>query len=113
MSIWLAIRNLHRHVITVSAASFLIQLGEELWQQFRSLYLRALGADERMIGWSGTAEDALDSLFQYPGGWTADPLARGRSVGPYGFMRSQAIAPGATVGVLLFAITVREEGARP
>lgn len=72
--------GLHRNVVTVSVASFLFQTGEELWQQFRSLYLRALGADERIIGGFGTVKDALDGLYQYPGGWVADRFGRRRAL---------------------------------
>lgn len=68
--------GLHRNVVAVSLTSFLFQIGEELWQQFRSLYLRVLGADERIIGNFGTVKDALDGLYQYPGGWVADHVGR-------------------------------------
>lgn len=72
--------GLHRNVVAVSLASFLFQVGEELWQQFRSLYLRALGADERIIGNFGTVKDALDGLYQYPGGWMSDRIGRRRAL---------------------------------
>lgn len=73
---WDTIRRMHPSLIVVCAATFLFQCGEELWQQFRSLYLRALGADARLIGVFGTAEDVLDGIYQYPGGWVADHLGR-------------------------------------
>lgn len=68
--------KLDRNIAVVSLGVFLFGLGEELWSQFRSLYLRALGADERIIGNFGTLKDGLDGVYQYPGGWVADHFGR-------------------------------------
>ena len=54
----------------------LIGLGEELWRKFLPKYLESLGASVRIIGLFGAAEDLLDALYQYPGGWLADHLGR-------------------------------------
>lgn len=59
-----------------AAILFLIGLGEELWRKFLPKYLESLGASVRIIGLFGAAEDLLDALYQYPGGWLADRLGR-------------------------------------
>src|SRR5262245_28836618 len=63
-------------VLAVSVAVFLINLGEHLWKQFLPKYLEALGAPIVTIGLFGTAEDALDGIYQYPGGWIGDRVGR-------------------------------------
>ncbi len=55
---------------------FLMQLGEELWRRFVPKYLEVLGAPVVAIGLYGSLEDALDGLYQYPGGWIADRYGR-------------------------------------
>ena len=62
-----------------SGAVFLLGLGEELWKKFLPKYLEALGASIPVIGLFGTAEDFLDAIYQYPGGWIADRLGRRRA----------------------------------
>ncbi len=71
--------SLERNVSIASAAVFLIGLGEELWKKFLPKYLEALGASTPIIGLFGTAQDFLDAIYQYPGGWLADRLGRRRA----------------------------------
>jgi MFS family permease len=71
--------SLERNVAIASTAAFLFGLGEELWKKFLPKYLEALGASTPVIGLFGTAEDLLDALYQYPGGWLADHLGRRRA----------------------------------
>ena len=59
-----------------SGAVFLLGFGEELWKKFLPKYLEALGASVPLIGLFGTAEDFLDAVYQYPGGWIADRFGR-------------------------------------
>ena len=68
--------SLDRNVAIASAAVFLLGFGEELWKKFLPKYLEALGASTPVIGLFGTAEDLLDAVYQYPGGWIADHLGR-------------------------------------
>ena len=71
--------SLERNVSIASAAVFIIGLGEELWKKFLPKYLQTLGASTPVIGLFGTAEDFLDAIYQYPGGWLADHLGRRRA----------------------------------
>jgi len=71
--------SLERNVGIASLAVFLFGLGEELWKRFLPKYLEVLGAGTPIIGFFGTAENLLDALYQYPGGWLADHLGRRRS----------------------------------
>ena len=71
--------GLERNVLAVSAAIFLVGMGEELWKKFLPKYLEALGASTVAIGMFGTAKDFLDAIYQYPGGWLADRLGRRRA----------------------------------
>lgn len=71
--------SLERNVSIASLAVFLFGLGEELWKRFLPKYLEVLGAGTPIIGFFGTAENLLDALYQYPGGWLADHLGRRRS----------------------------------
>jgi MFS family permease len=71
--------SLERNVSIASAAVFLLGLGEELWKKFLPKYLEALGATTPIIGLFGTAENFLDAIYQYPGGWLADRLGRRRA----------------------------------
>jgi MFS family permease len=57
----------------------LLGLGEELWKKFLPKYLESLGASVTIVGLFGTAEDSLDALYQYPGGWLADRWGRRRA----------------------------------
>jgi MFS family permease len=68
--------SLERNVSIASAAVFLLGFGEELWKKFIPKYLEALGASIPVIGIFGTAEDFIDAVYQYPGGWIADHLGR-------------------------------------
>src|SRR5574341_5524 len=71
--------SLERNVSLASAAIFILGLGEELWKKFLPKYLEALGATTPVIGAFGTAQDFLDAIYQYPGGWLADRLGRQRA----------------------------------
>ena len=71
--------SLERNVSIASVAVFLFGLGEELWKKFLPKYFEALGATAPIIGLFGTAEDFLDAIYQYPGGWLADHLGRRRA----------------------------------
>ena len=55
---------------------FLLGCGENLWRRFLPKYLQALGAPITAIGAFGTAEDFLDGVYQYPGGFVADRYGR-------------------------------------
>jgi MFS family permease len=71
--------GLERNVVAASGAVFLLGLGEELWKKFLPKYLESLGASVAIVGLFGTAEDFLDGLYQYPGGWLADRWGRRRA----------------------------------
>lgn len=71
--------SLERNVAAVSAAVFLLGLGEELWKKFLPKYLEALGAGTGVIGLFGTTKDFFDAIYQYPGGWLADRVGRRRA----------------------------------
>jgi len=71
--------SLERNVTVASGAVFLLGFGEELWKKFLPKYLQALGATVPVIGLFGTAEDFLDAIYQYPGGWIADRFGRRRA----------------------------------
>jgi len=71
--------SLERNVTAASGAVFLLGFGEELWKKFLPKYLQALGASVPVIGLFGTAEDFLDAIYQYPGGWIADRFGRRRA----------------------------------
>src|SRR5437660_11386267 len=71
--------SLERNVVAASGAIFLLGFGEELWKKFLPKYLQALGATVPVIGLFGTAEDFLDAIYQYPGGWIADRFGRRRA----------------------------------
>src|SRR5689334_23474126 len=67
---------LERNTLAVLGAMFLMALGENLWRRFLPKYLEALGAPIVAIGAYGSVEDALDGLYQYPGGWASDHYGR-------------------------------------
>jgi MFS family permease len=67
---------LERNTLAVVGAMFLMALGENLWRRFLPKYLEALGAPILAIGAYGSVEDALDGLYQYPGGWASDRYGR-------------------------------------
>jgi len=68
--------GLEPDIVAVSAAMFLLGCGENLWRRFLPKYLESLGAPITAIGLFGTAEDFLDGVYQYPGGWIADRFGR-------------------------------------
>ncbi|HYV97861.1 MAG TPA: MFS transporter [Gemmatimonadaceae bacterium] len=63
-------------ITAVSASVFLLGCGEHLWRRFLPKYLQSLGAPITAIGLFGTAEDFLDGVYQYPGGWITDRYGR-------------------------------------
>ncbi len=67
---------LERNTLAVVGAMFFMALGENLWRRFLPKYLEALGAPILAIGAYGSVEDALDGLYQYPGGWASDHYGR-------------------------------------
>ena len=67
-------------IIAVSSAVFVMGLGENLWRRFVAKYLESFGAPIAAIGLFGTAEDFLDGVYQYPGGWLADRQGRRRAL---------------------------------
>jgi MFS family permease len=71
---------LERNVVAVAAAMFAMALGEQMWRRFLPKYLETLGAPIVAIGAYGTAEDFLDGIYQYPGGWIADRYGRRRAL---------------------------------
>jgi MFS family permease len=71
---------LDRNTGAVAGAMFLQGLGEHLWRRFIPKYLESLGAPVAAIGAFGTAEDFLDGVYQYPGGWLADTYGRRRAL---------------------------------
>jgi MFS family permease len=71
---------LEPNLVAVSAAMFLMGLGENLWRRFLPKYLQLLGAPITAIGLFGTTEDFLDGVYQYPGGWVADRFGRRRAL---------------------------------
>src|SRR5215213_9950402 len=89
--------GLERNVAAVSAAVFLLALGEELWKRFLPKYLEALGAGVGTIGLFGTTRDFFDAVYQYPGGWLADHLGRRRA-----FLAFVALA---SIGYLIYLLS--------
>jgi MFS family permease len=75
-----AVLPLERNVLAISAATFLLALGENLWKRFLPKYLEALGAPVTAIGLFGTCQDFLDGISQYPGGWIGDRYGRRRAL---------------------------------
>jgi len=63
-------------IVAVSTGMFLLGCGENLWRRFLPKYLQSLGAPITAIGAFGTAEDFLDGVYQYPGGWVTDRYGR-------------------------------------
>jgi MFS family permease len=73
-------RALERNIVAISAATFLLALGENLWKRFVPKYLEALGAPVAAIGLFGSCQDLLDGVYQYPGGWIGDRFGRRRAL---------------------------------
>lgn len=88
--------SLERNVSIAAAAVFILGLGEELWKKFVPKYLEPLGASMPIIGLYGTAQDFLDAIYQYPGGWLADHLGR-----RWAFLTFVALATGGYLVYLL------------
>src|SRR2546428_11495616 len=68
------------NLLAVSAAVFLLALGENLWKRFLPKYLEALGAPVAAIGLFGSFQDFLDGVYQSPGGWIGDRYGRRRAL---------------------------------
>lgn len=71
---------MNRNVIAISAATFLMSFGEELWKRFVPKYLEGLGAPITAVGLYGTLRDFVDGVYQYPGGWITDRYGRRRAL---------------------------------
>jgi MFS family permease len=71
---------LERNIVAISAATFLLALGENLWKRFVPKYLEALGAPVTAIGLFASCQDLLDGVYQYPGGWIGDRFGRRRAL---------------------------------
>jgi MFS family permease len=67
---------LNANVAAAATTIGAMSLGESLWKRFLPKYLETLGAPVTAIGLFGTAEDFLDGIYQYPGGWLGDRLGR-------------------------------------
>jgi len=99
---------LERNTLAVVAAMFLMALGENLWRRFLPKYLEALGAPILAIGVYGSVEDALDGLYQYPGGWASDRYGRRHAlllfvalaIVGYGIIAAAPAWPAVFVGLL-------------
>src|SRR5262245_8155586 len=89
--------SLERNVSLASAAIFILGLGEELWKKLIPKYFEAFGASTALIGLYGTAEDLLDAVYQYPGGWLADRVGR-----RYAFLLFVALA---SAGYLVYLLS--------
>ena len=89
--------SLERNVALASATVFILGLGEELWKKFIPKYFEALGASTPIVGLYGTAQDFLDAMYQYPGGWLADRLGRRKA-----FLSFVAIA---SVGYVVYLVS--------
>jgi len=72
--------GLNRNVAVLALSIFGLGLGEELWQSYLPKYLTALGAGGVMVGLFSSLKDALDGLYQYPGGWAGDRFGRKRAL---------------------------------
>jgi MFS family permease len=72
--------GLERNVVWAAAAMFVVGCGEQLWRRFIPKYLESFGAPVVAIGLFGSAEDFLDGVYQYPGGWIADRYGRRRAL---------------------------------
>jgi MFS family permease len=70
----------NRNIWILSAASFLMSFGEELWKRFLPKYLESLGAPVTGIGLYGTLKDFIDGVYQYPGGWVTDHYGSRRAL---------------------------------
>jgi MFS family permease len=81
----------------MSLAVFLFNAGEELFKGFLPKYLEALGATATVIGLFGTARDALDAVYQYPGGYLSDKIGSRRALILFGAL--------ALVGYLAYALS--------
>jgi MFS family permease len=75
-----AFLGLERNVLVLLVAIVLLGLGEELWLSFVPKYLEALGAGVFVWAIYRTLKDALDAIYQYPGGVLADRLGRRRAL---------------------------------
>jgi hypothetical protein len=61
--------GLQRDIIAVSAAMFLMGLGENLWRRFLPKYLEVLGAPVTAIGLFGATSSSCRKLFSKSSRW--------------------------------------------
>jgi len=72
--------GLNRNIGILAVSTFLLGLGEELWQAFLPKYLFELGASSLVVGLFASLRDLLDGLYQYPGGWMNDRFGRKKTL---------------------------------
>ena len=89
--------GLERNIAVMSLAVFLVGAGEELWSRFIPKYLEALGAGPAIVGLFGTADDFLDAIYQYPGGYLSDRIGSRRAL--------VSFASIAAVGYAIYALS--------
>lgn len=88
---------IERNIAAVSIAMLLLGLAEHLWKKFIPKFLEALGAPILAIGFYGTAQDLVDGVYQYPGGWLSDRFGRRKAL--------MILVAAAGAGYLVYAIT--------
>lgn len=72
--------GLNRNIGILAVSTFLLGLGEELWQAYLPKYLVDLGAGSLVVGLFASLRDLLDGLYQYPGGWINDRFGRKKTL---------------------------------
>ncbi len=71
---------LERNIIVLASSTFLLGWGENLWAKFLPKYLQALGASIGLVGLFGTLQEAIDTIYQYPGGRITDRIGRKKAL---------------------------------
>ena len=89
--------GLKRNLVVLLAVTLLLGMGEELWSRFMPKYLEILGASVLIVGVFGTLKDALDALYQYPGGIISDRLGHRRALVVFNLL--------AIVGYLIYLLS--------
>ena len=72
--------GLRRNLVVLLLVTLLLGMGEELWSRFMPKYLEILGASVLIVGVFGTLKDALDAIYQYPGGIISDRLGHRKAL---------------------------------
>ncbi len=68
--------TLEPHILALFGAIFLINLGEQMWSEFFSLYFESLGGTVFALGVFKSVSDTLDATLQLPGGVLSDKWGR-------------------------------------